>query len=1496
MSSKNRSVSDSSFFKKLKLSNIIHSKSSNSHSNNKNKQKKRDLKQNSLPNRRKSRKYESVDALIRPSISLRRSGKGHHEIAKRRISAEFIGNDGEFSFAPSKRTSQFELPDIVSVKSNRTKRTHSLCESDREDNTDSINDPNNTNNNNEKDINSTNNSSTEKDLDFSFAPRRSLHGATGNGMKRINTAHGFFNIPVTIENHNERNPDIYLRNKKTNNSLPDFYTNKSKSENKLEQHTTSSQTNNNENTSSSGILGTLLSLAHSAVNHVPRISIEEPNNNNNANNSRILTERSGSPEMLALMNNNASNRNSNDPINPRNSKLLALSNSKEDTPFNDTGINDTVIHNPANKNAPNINRSTSFLKHLDYLLSASNQNNNGNNGSSPNSAEDYGNHAQLSPTNDKTNILSHNLLNPPTNNKFSLTTPASTESRFSVNTNDGSTNNAQLNDETVNKVKFEPLKSVPPAITSLGKGNLTLDAFDSNGNVEDKTLSNANLLNMGNGNQYLLGGNNETLERTNNNGPSTDNKFNTPVLMSPSNSHINTELHNNQPVTFEGLDQSNVRNSSYVNLTKQESLEEMLKKSRARSKTLPAHEANAQQDGDKTNNEKRNSRYSSVSNDEAMNGTTNPRKSRTLSRNFLNRRSFSPNINMKVPIPGISLRNSINKYRNSNELLDQPRPRTSTNLSGSLTPLMGINYENYRELEGIEYANEKRNTDFHNLFNDVGLNPNEKLIIDHSCALSRDILLQGRMYISDQHLCFYSNILGWVSTVIIPFNEIVQIEKKTTAGIFPNGIVIDTLHTKYVFASFISRDATFDLITDVWNQIILGKRHVRDNDDDFDSELLSTYSSNDNLSQGSEFYDDENDSDLHDTDMTSSDDIDDDIFADISGPKVTKQILASKLGPIKHAPTTANYSPAENERLVSETVVKGPLGKVATILFGDDVAPYEQILKAQKNFDLSNIPSLIESKNRDYSYVKPLNAGFGPSKTKCLINDKIIHYDLNDYVHVVQSSKTPDVPSGNAFIVKNNTILTWDKNNCTKVTVYFSTEWTSKSWLKGAIEKGAYDGVVETTRVMNQEVDKMLKSDMFDNMADGKLSEKDKTEDIMEVSTLPTAGPTTHAPTSPAFKKEKTDVVVEQSMNIAAPLGTVFELLYGNDTSYFLSILEKQNNFNISAIPKFTNSEREFTYIKKLNNSIGPKQTKCVVNEKIDHKDFNAYTQTTQIVRSPDVPYGNSFSVHTRIFLSWGPSNTTNMMVVTNVVWTGKSLLKGTIEKGCIEGQRNGSHTVVAELKEIIANAGSTKKKTRKRTKTMKQPTETKLEVPAGVNSPVDLTENASPSLISSLINNFDLTSISGIIITLFTTVFLISLITRWFHRGSGPAVVLIRPGRILIDGNEYNYVPNIKTLYEVYEDDIINSKNNNYKGSDFAGNVVTNSESSIWDWLENRGEAVDRYYQQSDTTNGKYTDMADQTKDKHIPDAKQLQESIKITEQQLNQMKYMLENAEKLI
>ncbi|RJE16664.1 GRAM domain protein, partial [Aspergillus sclerotialis] len=60
-------------------------------------------------------------------------------------------------------------------------------------------------------------------------------------------------------------------------------------------------------------------------------------------------------------------------------------------------------------------------------------------------------------------------------------------------------------------------------------------------------------------------------------------------------------------------------------------------------------------------------------------------------------------------------------------------------------------------LTGFAVASKKRNRDFHQLFRSVP--EDDYLIEDYSCALQREIILAGRIYVSEGHICFSSNIL-----------------------------------------------------------------------------------------------------------------------------------------------------------------------------------------------------------------------------------------------------------------------------------------------------------------------------------------------------------------------------------------------------------------------------------------------------------------------------------------------------------------------------------------------------------------------------------------------------------------------------------------------------------------------------------------------------------------------------------------------------------------
>ncbi|XP_029000894.1 GRAM domain-containing protein 2A isoform X4 [Betta splendens] len=105
----------------------------------------------------------------------------------------------------------------------------------------------------------------------------------------------------------------------------------------------------------------------------------------------------------------------------------------------------------------------------------------------------------------------------------------------------------------------------------------------------------------------------------------------------------------------------------------------------------------------------------------------------------------------------------------------------------------------------------KYDSQFHKLFPCV---PKDEILMKvYSCALLRDILLQGRLYISRHWLCFYANLFGKDIKVAVPVVSVRLVKKHKTAGLVPNGLAITTdTGQKYVFVSLLSRDSVYDVL------------------------------------------------------------------------------------------------------------------------------------------------------------------------------------------------------------------------------------------------------------------------------------------------------------------------------------------------------------------------------------------------------------------------------------------------------------------------------------------------------------------------------------------------------------------------------------------------------------------------------------------------------------------------------------------------------------
>ncbi|CAF1637877.1 unnamed protein product, partial [Adineta ricciae] len=129
----------------------------------------------------------------------------------------------------------------------------------------------------------------------------------------------------------------------------------------------------------------------------------------------------------------------------------------------------------------------------------------------------------------------------------------------------------------------------------------------------------------------------------------------------------------------------------------------------------------------------------------------------------------------------------------------------------------------HKSSEPFQSTYRQRYEEFRKLFKDVP--DEERLIVDYSCAWQKDILVQGRVYLSQNYLCFYANILNWKSHLCLKFDDIVGITREKTAKVISNAIEIKTNKgEKYFFASFVTRDKTYAIMHRIWQAVTDNQR------------------------------------------------------------------------------------------------------------------------------------------------------------------------------------------------------------------------------------------------------------------------------------------------------------------------------------------------------------------------------------------------------------------------------------------------------------------------------------------------------------------------------------------------------------------------------------------------------------------------------------------------------------------------------------------------
>ncbi|KAG4304093.1 hypothetical protein PORY_002457 [Pneumocystis oryctolagi] len=406
-----------------------------------------------------------------------------------------------------------------------------------------------------------------------------------------------------------------------------------------------------------------------------------------------------------------------------------------------------------------------------------------------------------------------------------------------------------------------------------------------------------------------------------------------------------------------------------------------------------------------------------------------------------------------------------------------------------------------QKITGTAIASSKRNKEFHTLFKSIP--EDDYLIDDYASALQKDILLHGRMYVSETYICFNSNIFGWITSLVISFLEIVSIDKKCTAVVFPNAIQITTLHAKYIFSSFISRDTTYDLLINIWRLTNPSTRTQAVETSIIDDKNSENYERNstkdENIDKKVETENMQNIS-KSSTNENTTEDMNEILYKNF--PKKKNFSTINDINLNIESLDSAKYKSTEcdclsrnehYEKQICDEIIQGPLPKVTNLCFGEESAFMIDFL--------GNIQKVSEIKLGDWqkdssgkkirhiSYLKPLYGPVGPKQTHCKIIETIEHED-NNYMTVSSITKTPDVPSGNSFIVKTKYCMMWDKNNCTRIIATCTTDWTKSSWLKSPIEKGANEGQVSYIKDLIDAITNALKNPINEKSIEKKTFKK----------------------------------------------------------------------------------------------------------------------------------------------------------------------------------------------------------------------------------------------------------------------------------------------------------------------------------------------------------------------------------------------------------------------
>ncbi|KAF8936655.1 hypothetical protein BGZ58_003875 [Dissophora ornata] len=527
------------------------------------------------------------------------------------------------------------------------------------------------------------------------------------------------------------------------------------------------------------------------------------------------------------------------------------------------------------------------------------------------------------------------------------------------------------------------------------------------------------------------------------------------------------------------------------------------------------------------------------------------------------------------------------------------------------TAATGQSEDEYSTQISFVYANEKRSGDFHALFRSVP--ENEKLIEDYGCALQKEILVQGRIHISENHVCFNANIFGWVTILVIAFSEITAIEKRLTAFVIPNAIsIVTTTNTKgHFFASFLSRDAAHDLLMAAWrksfpcaaNASAASSAHgnyrhnrynmtINDDEDSNDAQsFISSARGNSESRKNRHRRSFSNASQTWTGDESNGNWDDDDDTKSNTGilRRGSKRAAVKKLIKDVIAPIIPDDDYLRNGSL-SPTSIGKKSGRGRSV---SELPPRPTSFDIPRNRD-----SVVSTRSSfdEISLALPVNRPRSGTESSPKLRSS------PTVVATLSKQTTPSSPPPAAVAVTGA-----EAAHRTPTTCKDGRHYPSQFMLE------TYPGSIQS---------------MWKLLFDSEFNKNFLTSEAMKGA----------------------DVQEEPWQQTADGMST-----------------------------------KATRYTKWIGMPIGPKTTKAILTDVVEHRDLDEYVTTVTTTSTPDVPSGGSFTTKCRTCITWAGPNQVQVEVTGGVEFSKSSWIKGQIEKGAAEGLTTHFKELNKSIRKFIA-------------------------------------------------------------------------------------------------------------------------------------------------------------------------------------------------------------------